>query len=116
MAVATKTDHPGATFLHTWNLTTADPVGDAIEFPGAADRTVQFVGTNWGGSTAVLEGSLDGGDTYFTLTDPQGNTINKTSNDGEAVTENTLLIRSRLSVIGTAAAVAARLMSRSTMR
>lgn len=117
MTVApTKTDKEGRTYLHKWSLTTANPIGDAISIPGASDRTVQFIGATWGGATGVLEGSLDGGTTYAGLTDPQGNAISKTADGLEAVTENCLLIRPQLSVVGTAAVVDVYLLSRSTMR
>ena len=116
MAGVQKLPRAGGTVLHTWNLTTADPIGDAVSIPGASDRTVQFVETNWGGATAVLEGSLDGGTTYFTLTDGPGNEISFTSDGGEMVAENVLSMRARLDVVGTAAVVQVLLLSRSTMR
>lgn len=108
--------HPGATILHSWNLLTADTDGDAIEVPGASDRTAQFVGSNWGGATAILEGSLDGGTTWFGLKDGQGDAITFTIDGGEMVAENCLKIRARLSVAGTAADIMVYLLSRSTMR
>ena len=116
MASVIRTVQDGASYLHTWNLTTADPTGDSIKHPGASDRTVQFIGANWGGATAVLEGSLDGGTTYFTLTDGQGNVVSFTDNGGEMISENVLFFRPRLSVGGTAAVVQVLLLSRSTMR
>ncbi len=116
MVGAAKLPRAGGTVLHTWNLTTADPTGDAISIPGASDRTVQFVETNWGGATAILEGSLDDGTTFFTLTDGQGNAISFTVDGGEMISENVLLLRPRLSVGGTAAMVQVLLLSRSTMR
>lgn len=116
MSDAIFKEKAGGTYLHTWQLLTADATGEAISIPGASDRTVQFVGANWGGATAVLEGSLDDGATYFTLTDGQGNAISFATNGGEFVAENTLLIRPRLSVGGTVADITVRLLSRSTMR
>ena len=73
MASVALTNEAGASFLHTWLLTTADPTGDSITFPGASDRTVQFVATTAGSATIVLEGSMDDV-TYFTLTDGQERT------------------------------------------
>ncbi len=116
MASAAKLPRSGGTVLHTWNLTTADPTGDAISIPGASDRTVQFIGANWGGATAVLEWSLDGGTVFVTATDGPGNDISFTDNGGEMVAENALLLRPQLSVGGTAAVVQVLLLSRSTMR
>lgn len=116
MATPTYALKPGGTHLHVWTLTTADPTGDAIEFPGAADRTVQFVSSAWGSATAVLEGSLDSGVTWFGLSDPQGTAISKTADGGEAVLENTLQVRAKLSAVGVGATVKAYLLSRSSNR
>lgn len=111
----TKVDKSGATVLHTWQLLTADAIGNEIQRPGASDRTVQFVGANWGAATAILEGSLNKTN-WFTLTDGQGNAISFTDDGGEMISENVLWIRPRLSVGGTLADVTVLLLSRSTMR
>ena len=110
-----KTPRDGASVLHAWNLRTADAIGDAIRWPGASDRTVQFIGANWGGATAVLEWSLDGV-VYVTATDGQGNDVSFTDDGGEMISENALFLRPRLTVGGTAAVVQVLLHSRSTMR
>ena len=115
MAEATRTEVAGRCYRHVWNLTTADATGASISIPGASDRTVQLVGTNWGGATCVLEGSCEETPaTWFNLTDPQGNAISKTADAGEAVFENTVHIRPRLSVAGSAAVIQVVLVSRST--
>ena len=115
MAAGLKTPKAGGTVLHTWNLTTADPTGDVVSAPGASDRTVQFIGANFGGATVLLEWSLDGV-VFVTATDGQGNAVSFTANGGEMIAENALFFRPRLSVGGTAAVVQALLHSRSTMR
>ena len=115
MASVALTTEAGASFLHTWILTTADPTGDSITFPGASDRTVQFVATTAGSATVVLEGSMDDV-TYFTLTDGQGNAISFTGSGGEMVAENVLHYRVRLSTVGSGADWTVRMLSRSTMR
>ncbi len=115
MASVNTTPQPGASFLHTWTLTTADPIGDAISFPGASDRTVQFIFDTAGSATIILEGSLDDS-TYFTLTDGQGNAISFTGNGGEMVAENLLFYRPQLSITGSGAIWTVHLFSRSTMR
>ena len=115
MASVLTEPQPGASFLHTWILTTADATGDAISFPGASDRTVQFVAATAGSATVILEGSMDDV-TYFTLTDGQGNAISFTTSGGEMVAENVLFYRPRLSVGGSGADWTARMLSRSTMR
>lgn len=110
MATVAKVETGANVTIHTWNLTTADPTGDAVELPMASDRTVQFTGT-WGSATAILEGSLDNV-TFLGLNDPSSTAISKTADGIEAVLENVRYIRPRLSVVGTGAAVKAVLMSR----
>ncbi len=115
MASANKTPRDGGTVLHTWNLTTADPTGDSISVPGAADRTVQFISSSFGAATALFEWSLNDAD-FVTATDGQGNAVSFTVVGGEMVAENALFFRPRLSVAGSGAEIEVRLHSRSTMR
>ena len=115
MADGKKTPKSGGTVLHTWDLTTANPTGRAICNPGASDRTVQFIGANYGGATVVLEWSLDDV-VYVTATDGQGNEISFAGDGGEMVAENALFFRPRLIVAGSGAIIQALLLSRSTMR
>ena len=110
MAAPTKEETGSNCTIHTWNLTSADPTGDAIELPMASDRTIQFTGT-WGTATAGIEGSLDGV-TFLPLTDPSSTVISKTANSIEAVLENVRYIRPVLSTPGAGATVKAVLMSR----
>jgi len=83
-------------------LTTTNADGGAIEMPGSADRTIQFLGTFGAGGTIILQGSnvlapVAGTDTdWFTLTDPQGNAISKTAAGGEAVLELTRWVRPKV--------------------
>lgn len=102
--VTSADDGSGDSASITWVLTTADFVGRAVKYNDFADRTVQFFGT-FGAATVVLEGSLDGGTTWATLTDPQGNAISKTAAALEAVQEAVPLVRPQLSVVGTGATV-----------
>lgn len=115
MAGVIRTPQDGASYLHTWNLTTADPTGDSIKHPGASDRTIQFIADTAGAATAILEGSMDDV-TFFTLTDGQGNAISFTASGGEMVAENMLFYRVRLSTAGSGAIWTCHLLSRSTMR
>jgi hypothetical protein len=84
-------------------LTTTNADGGAIEMPGSADRTIQFLGTFGAGGTIILQGSnvlapvAGTDDDWFTLTDPQGNAISKTAAGGEAVLELTRWIRPKVS-------------------
>lgn len=76
--------------LATWVLGAGDD-GAPVRFAGAADRTVQIIGT-FGGASVAMQGSLDGTN-WATLTDPQGNAINASSAILEAVTELVRFIR-----------------------
>lgn len=97
--------------LHTWSLTTADHTGDAIEVPGAADKTVQFIDSAWGSATVKLEGSIDGTN-YVALNDPLGNEIAATAGDPIfQVLENVRYIRPRLTTVGSGATVPVYLLS-----
>lgn len=97
--------------LITWNLTTADPTGDAVAYHDFSDRTVQAFGT-FGGATIEWQGSLDGGTTWVVLTDPQGTALTKTAAFLEAVQEAVPLIRPKLTVVGVGATITAILYAR----
>lgn len=109
MASFTRTETGGGGWLYTWNLTTADHTGDAVEVPGGPDKTIQFVASTGGSATATIEGSNDGTN-YLSLTDPQGNAISPTDDAMELVVENPRYIRPRLSTVGTGAVWVAALM------
>lgn len=95
----------GDSVVHTWTLTSADPTGDAVSgYEDYADVTVQFTGT-FGTATVGLEGSLDGGSNYSSLTDPQGNAISKTAAGIEAVAEAVPVLRPRLTTPGAGASI-----------
>ncbi len=115
MATVARTDKDGRTFLHTWNLTSADPTGDSMSSPGAADRSIQFVATTAGSATVALQGSNDGTN-WIALTDGQGNAISFTASGVEMVAENMLHYRAILTTAGSGAVWIAFLFSRSTMR
>lgn len=89
------TSKDGSIIKAVWAFTGAD-TGTPIAFADWADRSVQMSGT-WNGATVLWEGSNDGGATYTTLTDPQGNAISKTADSIEAVTEVCELARPRVS-------------------
>ena len=68
---ATFAEHPGTTYMHTWsNLTTTNQDGSPISIPGAADRTIQMIGTLGTGGVITMQGSNDGTN-WATLTDFQ---------------------------------------------
>jgi hypothetical protein len=70
--------------------------GTPIDWIVYADRSVQVLGTFGAAGSIRLEWSNDGGTTWVTCTDPQGNDIIKTAAGGEAVTEVGLLVRPRV--------------------
>jgi len=75
--------------------TTSD-VGNDVELPDHPDMSVQVIGTFGVGGTVIMEGSNDGGTTYFALVDPQGNAISFTAAGGEQIAEAVKAIRPRV--------------------
>lgn len=71
-------------------------VGEALEMPGFADRSIQVHGTFGTGGNCKIEGSNDGTN-YYVLTDPQGNALDVTAAKIEQVSEITRYIRPRIS-------------------
>ena len=81
--------------LYTWVMTNADN-GLPVSVPGAADKSVQNVGT-WGGATVVMQGSNDG-TTWFELNAVQNFTtaISSTADATpgiQQIGENTVYVR-----------------------
>jgi hypothetical protein len=100
MATRPRTINRDSTSLDSWvaswtALLNGDD-GEALKMPGANDRSVQVVGTFGSGGTLVIEGSNDGGATWGTLNDPQGNALSFTSSKVEAIQELTASIRPRV--------------------
>jgi hypothetical protein len=81
-----------AVFVATWPSLAQGDDGDALPFAQYSDKSVQVAGT-FGGATLRVEGSNNGGSTWATLTDPQGNDLLITSAKIEMVTEATVLVR-----------------------
>src|SRR3990172_5773841 len=73
-----------------WAALGSAETGDAYEFAGSGDRSVQVDGTF--GAAVTIQGSNDG-TTYYTLTDPDGNALSFTANALEQVLEITRYIR-----------------------
>lgn len=99
---------------NTWTGLTGTDTGAAHSCPQLADKTVQISGT-FATATVVIEGSNDGGSTWFTLTDPQGNNISKTAAAMETIAENPQMIRPKLTA-GTTDAINVTVISQSTKR
>ncbi|GAA0586678.1 hypothetical protein ACFQH5_20250 [Halomonas salifodinae] len=77
-------------------LTTTNDVGAELPFAEWFDRTVQATGTFGSGGTVVWEGSNDGGTTWATLKDRQGNALSFTAAGLGAVDGITELARPRV--------------------
>lgn len=78
-------------YLATWATIGDSDTCTHIPMSGAADRSVQISGT-FNSATVVMQGSNDGTN-WFSLTDPQGNAISKTSASIEQIEELTRYIR-----------------------
>lgn len=75
-------------------LTSADTSGAALDqvlLADFADRSIQITGT-FGTATLKFQGSNDESN-FVSLTDPQGNAIEKTAASIEQVMENTLTVK-----------------------
>lgn len=91
----------------TWEGLDGDDTGRPVRLPWESDKTVQLGaggGNTHGGSTTILQGSNDvradpdhadhSNAVWFTLTDPQGNAISRTTSALlEQVQENCLWYR-----------------------
>lgn len=88
-----KVDHE----IYTWTpLTTTNADGQPTGYAGSGQRTIQITGT-WGvGGACIVEGSLDGGATWFQLNDLGGTAISLTANGLKGVREDVPLIRPRV--------------------
>ena len=80
----------------SWTITGTDD-GFPLSAPQYPTKSVIVQGT-FGGGTILIEGSSDGGVTYHTLHDPQGNDLSFTAARAEEIEEVVQLIRPRASV------------------
>jgi len=95
MAAVSEIRHPFDRIkVFIWTLTTADPNGDALVLPTAADKTVQAYGT-WGSGTLTLQGANHpSSPTWATLTDQIDNNLTFTDDTKiEVVAQNPFQIR-----------------------
>ena len=76
-----------------WEALLNGDTGTTLTAPNHPDKTVQVVGTFGAGGTVILEGSNNGGDDWFTLTDPQDNVLSFTAAGGKVIMENPGMIR-----------------------
>ena len=78
-------------------FTGLDVTADALDAPDFRHKEVQVLGTFGVGGTLLIEGSLDGGTTWATLNDVQGNALSFTSARIEKIQETVAKIRARVS-------------------
>ena len=106
----------GSAIRASWPIITANPGGEPLEWLEWADRTWQYVGTNWGGATLVLQGSNDltSPTNWFTLSNAAGGTAASftSGSGGLAIIETPIWVRPYLSVGGTSAVVDVSLVAR----
>lgn len=102
--VATAGD--GSVVVYSWTLTSANNDGAGMPYAEWADRCWQAAGGTWGGATLKIEGSNDGGTTWFTLANAAGGSGTSFTADGGCNTiESPLLARPRLTTVGVGASV-----------
>lgn len=78
----------------TWDtLTTTNADGAPQSAHRFADKSIQVTGTFGAGGTLLIQGSNDGGATWATLADPNGNALSITAAKIETILENVQLIR-----------------------
>jgi len=95
MAAVAEITHPFDRIkVFIWTLTTADPTGDPLVLPTAADKTVQAYGA-FGSGTLTLQGANHpSSPTWATLTDQVDNNLSFTDNTKiEVVAQNPFQIR-----------------------
>ncbi len=92
----------GRTHRVTWSNLTNGDTGEPWPMFGAADATIHVFGTFTGSGTVTMQGSLEAVPaTYFTLKDPQGNTMVYTDADAEMISQVGGFIRPSVTGDGT---------------
>ncbi len=97
--------------LANWALTTADPIGTAVQHPQWHDRVLSVGGGTWGGATMVVEGGNDGVN-YAALKDVYGNAAQLTADGIIHIQMVPQFMRVRLSVVGVGASIAPKMLIR----
>lgn len=91
---------PGVAYAYVWANLTENDTAVGKKCPGLNDKTVQVLGDFGSGGTIVIEGSLveePGASDWTGLTDPQGNALSFTAAGLEAIQENVVWVRARVS-------------------
>lgn len=89
---AVTTGIPDQTWQVKWAAMGNADTGSSVAFGQYPDRTIGIVGT-FGGATVTIQGSMDGGTTWATLHDFQGNSATFTAAALFLIAENPTLIR-----------------------
>lgn len=79
--------------IHWDGFAASGDVGEAVAWNGWNDCTMQALGTFAGSISITMQGSLDGGTTWFALTDLNATTIALTAAGGKGISEVVPLIR-----------------------
>lgn len=113
MATAVKAGSWVAKGLHqaVWAVMANGDDGAPAAVATLPNHNWQFTGTFGAGGTVIVEGSDDGGTTYYPLKDWQGTVISKTAAGGAQQVDNPLLTRPRVTAGDGTTAIVARLIS-----
>lgn len=84
---------PGIQQVAVWSGLLNGDTGTPVYFADYSDKTFQVKGTFGAAGSVAIEGSSDGGTTWASLHDPQGNAIAQTAASIEMIAENPLLVR-----------------------
>lgn len=78
----------GHCYLYVWEDVTEADTCEPVYHPGAADKTIQVVGT-FGGATVGVKGSVQPkpASAFFSLSGPDGDAIALTAAGGSAILE-----------------------------
>ena len=104
MGIAAATGAWTGKRTHKWTagpVTTANPTTSTLSASRLSDKTVQVFGTFGAGATLTIQGSNDGGTTWFSCNDSrgEGNPLDFTTAggaDGRAINENPDMLRGSL--------------------
>lgn len=100
----------------TWTGLLNTDNGDNFDGSILSDKTVHVKGTFGTGGTLVIEGSNNGGTTFATLNDPQGNPLSFTVEKIETILEKTELLRPRVTAGDGTTNLSVYLVSRADLR
>ena len=92
-AVLTGPTNDGIVEILWETLTTTNRVGGGVLLAQYPDKTVQVIGNFAGSAEITIEGSNDGGTTWFELRDITGTALAYLAAEGDLILENPKMIR-----------------------